>query len=121
MASLFLETNVFPPSENRIILISFLPVLVQKGVPSIPVRHCSSTVFLGALKSIITTTARQSAPGLISFAPTQHFLSTFYAESLEAVCGFRALQPVFWVEQLMTSLGLHWPQWGMVFPLRGNS
>lgn len=92
------------PPENSVILIYFLPVFVPKSVPAVLVRHCSSAMLLRALKSIITTTVRQTAPGLISSAPTQCSLSMFSADSLEAASSFQALQPVFGVEQPMRSL-----------------
>lgn len=100
---LFPGTSVCPP-ENSMILIYFLPVLVSKNVPTILMWHCSSAMLLRGLKSIITAAVRQTAPGLISSAPTQCSLSMFYADSLETASSFQALQPVFGVEQLMRSL-----------------
>lgn len=106
-------------------MFSFLPMLAQKSFPAISMRHCFSTAFPRAVKSIITRTERHSAPGLSSSAPTQHFLSLSLPPSLSIsvlrrelgssglLLGFAAS---FWVEQLMSSLGLHWPPWGMAFP-----
>lgn len=54
--------------------MSFLPMIAYMGFPAISMRHCFSTAFPRAVKSIITRTERHSAPGLSS-TPTEHFLS----------------------------------------------
>lgn len=110
------------PKPARVVLVSFLPMLVHKDFPATSMRHRYSTVFPRTVKSIITRTERCSAldwahllPHSICF-PLPLLLNHALLRELRSSEVLSCFAASFWVEQLMSSLGLHQPLWDIVFP-----
>lgn len=113
---------VLLPQNSQSRFSFFSPHACAQGLPchlhEAPLFHCVSKT----VKSIITRTERCSAldwahllPHSVCF-PLPLLLNHALLRELRSSEVLSCFAASFWVEQLMSSLGLHQPLWDIVFP-----